>query len=451
MKRQKIWKKRAAGVLTACALSLFMAGQAMAEEPGVGPGYEETAEEPGQSPLGPGADQETNQAAGEEQVKENVFCTVRFSPSGLSLYAGMDAGAAPAAVLSEGTRVELLEGPIDSWAKVRVESSGQEGYVDFSCLRREDAIVAASANYTYEQMEKEIWALRDRYPGLLNVSIAGTTADGRNLYKLTMGEENPARTILIHAGIHAREYLNPGLTMEQLEMCLANYDNGTYGGKTYRELFSGTAVCLLPMVNPDGIAISQHGENGILTEQVKQLVQTSYAQDQADGKAESTYEKYLERWKANGRGVNLNRNFPNGHGQGVLSHPSSGLYGGETAGSEAETKLLMQLAADLKPSAVINYHSMGRVIYWDVPGNRYREKNQAFASMLGSLTGYRMMGTGNATGGYLDWLLVGENPVVTATLETGSAACPMPESEYQKVWKENLLVWPATAAFVLEH
>lgn len=380
---------------------------------------------------------------------------IRFAPEGLALYGNASEAEEPLSTLPAETELEVMEGPYDTFARVRVPATGQEGYVKFAYLKQKDAIVNDSDLYTYEEMEQDIWQLRERYSGKLRVEINGTTPDGRNIYQLIMGGSSgkkAKKTILIHAGIHAREYLNCKMVMEQLEQCLENWDNGSYHGRSYGELFSGVEVHVIPMVNPDGIAISQYGENGIKTEEILNIVRDCYAADLAEGRGSADYSVYLSQWKANGRGVDLNKNFPVNFGAGTCpSHPSYASYPGPSAASEPESQILQAITESCSPYLVLNYHSMGQVIYWDLAESAYRERNQEFASFMSGLTGYQLITEDTSSGGYLDWLMMRESPVYTVTLETGSVACPMPASEYGNVWTKNWNTFLAAADFALSH
>ena len=41
-----------------------------------------------------------------------------------------------------------------------------------------------------------------------------------------------------------------------------------------------------------------------------------------------------------------------------------------------------------------------------------------------------------------------DNPVAGVTIEVGSVACPLPLSEFDKVWKQNKAVWVQAMKFV---
>ena len=372
-------------------------------------------------------------------AQENLpVYTVRFSGPGLIVYADPALPQAPTAVLPDQTQVQIIEGPMDTLARIRVCGTEVEGYVDMRFLKRADAIVEDYDLYTYEEMEEDIRQLQARYPGLLRSEVTGTSADGRNLYMLTMGAENAPHHILVHAGIHAREYINPLLVMEQLEQCLDYYDRGQFLGMRYRDLFADTAVHIVPMVNPDGIAISQFGEAALRSPELVQMVRACYAYDVAAGRTKYPYEVYLTRWKANARGVDLNKNIPFGFAVNVrATQPSYGGFCGLLPFSEPEAASLGAVTLRYQPSVIINYHSMGEVAYWDTSESRYTEINRGFSAYMLSLVPYRRMGSSGATGSYLDWIYSGDTPVRSITFETGNVECPLPIGQYPKIWVQH--------------
>lgn len=306
--------------------------------------------------------------------------------------------------------------------------------------------------YTYEEMAEDIARLYVRYPHLLHINVTGQSADGRNLYELILGNPSAPKSILIHAGIHAREYTNPYLVMEQLEQCLDFYDCGVFHGTSYRQLFNNVAVHIVPMVNPDGIALSQLGEGALRSPELVQLIRACYAYDIAAGRTKTTYETYLTRWKANARGVDLNRNFLPGFGASAkASQPSYMGYAGTAPFTEPESLSLGTVTLMCHPSVIINYHSMGEVAYWNTAESRYTAINADFSTYMLSLVPYKRMGGGTASGSYLDWVFNGDNPVCSITLETGNAECPFSIGQYPKIWLQHSLVMQAAAEYAFTH
>ncbi|MBF1284512.1 MAG: peptidase, partial [Oribacterium parvum] len=60
--------------------------------------------------------------------------------------------------------------------------------------------------YGYNEMSADLFKLKDAYPAL-QLSSLGKTIDGRELYCGIVGNPNASKKILVHASIHAREYI----------------------------------------------------------------------------------------------------------------------------------------------------------------------------------------------------------------------------------------------------
>lgn len=312
-------------------------------------------------------------------------------------------------------------------------------------------IVKVAEKYTYDQMSQDIQKLSARYGSHMKVNVIGTSLDGRNLYEIVVGNQNAPKHILIHAGIHAREYMTPLLVMKQLEYGLAFYDSGSYNETPLSQLFNQVAIHYVPMVNPDGISISQFGESGIRSETLRQQIRQCYENDKELGRTSSTYERYLLYWKADARGTDLNQNFPADWDQVSSSpKPSYGTYKGTSSLSEPESQALANLALSRNWALTISYHSMGNLIYWDYAGNKVKETSKALADLMASKTGYRLGGS-SGHGGFKDWVQIKDSPIPSVTIEVGSVTCPMPVSEFPAVWQHNKEVWVSAMEFAIQH
>lgn len=325
------------------------------------------------------------------------------------------------------------------------------GRVDYFTEEVSSPVVTVVEKYSYEQMCQDIQNLSVRFGGKLQTHVLGTSADGRNIYELVLGNPNAERHVLIHAGIHAREYMTPLLVMKQLEYGLEFYDRGSYDGQPLSNILDHVAVHYVPMVNPDGIALSQFGIGAIRSAQLRQTVQDCYANDVANGRTSQPFETYLTYWKANARGVDLNANFPAGREYltGAL-YTSYANYRGPEPLSEPETQILANLTNSRGWWATVSYHSMGEVIYWDYTGNQQYEPSNGLANLIAASTGYRLAGS-SGHGGYKDWAQIKDNAIASVTVETGSVACPLPLSQYERIWYQNKMVWAAVAKYVMEY
>lgn len=300
-----------------------------------------------------------------------------------------------------------------------------------------------------EDLEK----LQEMYPEWLQLRTLTVTADGREVYEAVFGNPDAKTQIIIHAGIHAREYMTSMLVMNQLEFYLAFLEDGNYEGRAFAELFGKVGIHLVPMVNPDGISISQFGLQGIKSASIREEVQQWYERDKASGATSYSLENYLKYWKANARGVDLNRNFDYGFEEFVgAAAPGAQKYKGTAAGSEAEAAALIELTEEVNPVLAISYHATGSVIYWDYgQTGELRESCKQLVDVIHSVNEneikYAATDKQDAAG-YGDWCVMVKG-IPSATIEIGVGAAPMAISEYDAIWKWNAMMWAALAIYAL--
>lgn len=207
--------------------------------------------------------------------------------------------------------------------------------------------------YTYEQMRRDVWMLWERYERrqMIGVQILGSSLEGRNIYAICLGNPRASKCVVVDAAMHGREWLNTQLMMVLAEELCIRYDRGSFQGKSYRELLDEVCIYVLPMVNPDGVSISQRGLVAVEDPGRHALV--------ASLAAEGT-----KRWKANAGGVDLNRNFHYNFRKNPVTQPAAQEYGGTEPLSEPEARALASFIDEVKPLAVVNYHETGPLIYY---------------------------------------------------------------------------------------
>jgi len=306
-----------------------------------------------------------------------------------------------------------------------------------------DAIIDLSTTlYSYQKMENDLQLLAGYYPQYMTLDTAGVTAAGRNLYVIYFGNQNASRQIFICAATHAREYMTAQLVMKQLEYYCAHYEDGSYNGTAYRDIFENTCFVIVPMVNPDGVSISQFGEEGLNREDLRQNLRAIYESDKNGGYTDEAYDTYLTRWKANGMGVDLNRNYsPGWESVTDRTAPSSGLYKGTQPGSEAESQALMNIVDGLSnPLLAISYHSYGSLVYWQYgQAEPLWSKNQQLAAHVEALTTYYQAGYSNEAG-FSNWC-VNVKGIPSVTIETGLVPTPLPLDQFELLWSQNKEMW----------
>lgn len=341
-------------------------------------------------------------------------------------------------VLKAGTHVTLISKYSDSWYYVRT-AGGTYGYVRSTYLRyygtdtstpspTSGIVNTGEKIYSFEQMKSDINALYQRYPNQVTSRIAiGNTMWSQQIPAVCIGNVNASKALLIDGGIHGREYMSTLLIMRQMEYLLDN-QNATYKGRTIGSMLDECCIWFVPMINPDGVRISQTGLAGLSATQKNNLI------------AMNGGSTYFERWKANGYGVDLNRNFD--AGWTYQGKPSGAQYSGSYANSESETQAMVnfvQRHTNIKAS--INYHTTGNCIYWHYgQTGTAKARDREIANQLSSITGFylRAENYSGKGGGFMDWMIASRKlPSFTIELGPGSVNAPQDIGYFANIWAAN--------------
>lgn len=283
--------------------------------------------------------------------------------------------------------------------------------------------------YTYEDMTSDLRKLAWKYRGKASLQSIGNSEDGRTIWCLRIGNASASKKYLINGGIHAREWLNCQFLTHKSEEILREYAD-------YKDVLRNRCIYIVPMINPDGVTISQSGFNAIRNPKLRKICKKT--------------KNSARTWKGNARGVNLNFNCPGGWNKKGKSKKADGLsYPGKKAGSEKETQAMMRLVNGHSGwKASLNYHSTGSILYWNYnvesDASLYA-RQKALAAKVNGFTHYRLMPKSISTdpnGGFGDWLIY-KKKIPNVTVETGSVMAPLPHSQWKKIKKENtdLLSW----------
>lgn len=358
----------------------------------------------------------------------------------VNLRSGPGVGYGSKLVLTTGTYVTLKNKVSTDWYFVRTRE-GVYGYVRSSYMRYMRTLAAqptptptqAIVNtteqlYSFDQMKSDIAKLYERYPGMVASRVAiGNTMWNEQIPAICIGNQSASKALLIDGGIHGREYMSTLLIMRQIEYLLDN-QNAMYDGRTIGSMLNECCIWFVPMINPDGVRISQTGLNGLNETQKNNLI------------AMNSGSTYFTRWKANGYGVDLNRNFASGwHKNG---QPSGQDYSGSYANSESETQAMVNFVrSHPNIKASINYHTTGNCIYWHYGQNgSAKTRDKAIANKLSSITGYflRDENYSGKGGGFMDWMIASEKlPSFTLELGNGSISAPQDIKYFPAIWSAN--------------
>lgn len=292
-------------------------------------------------------------------------------------------------------------------------------------------VVDTNIDYTYGIMERDLQALKVRYP-FLEIGIAGRSVLGRNLYYVRLG--NGPNEVFYNGAHHGLEWITSVVLMKFIEDFSEAYVSNSYlAGYRVPELWNNSSIYVMPMVNPDGVDLVL---NGLSTNNpyYQQLIQWN------GGSSD-----FSKVWQANVRGVDLNHNYD---ASWELSKEAEVLYGitgpgptrysGPYPESEPESQGVANFTRNHNFRLVLAYHSQGEVIYWtysDLTPPESAEIVEQFAEV----SGYTSSQTHGIVSypGYKDWFIK-EYRRPGFTVEVGRGTNPLPIGEFDKIYKDNI-------------
>ena len=285
--------------------------------------------------------------------------------------------------------------------------------------------------YSYSEMSRDIHQLKAAYGDRVHYQVIGKSVDGRNLYDVIIGNPNAKKTLLVVSNLHAREYMTVQLCMAQIEYYLKNYYR-SISGTVPVNVFEKIAVHFVPMANPDGVTISQYGIRAIHKASLRKTLRKMPGANRH------------RLWKANARGVDLNRNYPVSYRARYQKRGSEG-YTGTHAASEPETKAILSLLRKIRKTSklkgVVNYHAMGSIAFGGCSkrgnvrkGTAAMYRRAVALTRYGSSAGYN---AGKPSIGNFREYVVYKKKIPSITLEIGVRGCPLPSSQFPSAWRRN--------------
>lgn len=309
----------------------------------------------------------------------------------------------------------------------------------FTLNARTDAASAAAnivdpkQTYTYEIMLRDIKALVKAYPDLMAYRSIGKSEYGRDLWELKVGS-GPVK-IMLNGSHHAREWIST-ITLMELAENLGQWERSgaLWEGIRMADLLDHVTFYFVPMVNPDGVTLQQKGTAAFPKQDRAALIKMN------KGSAN------FKRWKANAKGVDLNRQYP-ANWEGIKNPapgPSYMNYKGKVPLQAKEAKAMAQYARALKPEIAVSYHSSGEYVFWNykTPAANV-ERDYKIASAYSAMTGYRMMTPEKnpSGGGFTDWFIQEfRKPALTPELGKAAGETNVPLSAWDRIWKQQRYV-----------
>ncbi|NHL37321.1 LysM peptidoglycan-binding domain-containing protein [Clostridium botulinum] len=292
-------------------------------------------------------------------------------------------------------------------------------------------IVDTNVNYTYEIMEKDIMALKERYP-FIQVGVAGKSVLGKNLYYIKLGDGS--NEVFYNGAHHALEWITALLLMKFIEDFSRAYSEGIkIKGYNIKDIWNRSSIYIMPMVNPDGVDLVINGLQR----------NNPYYDDLIKWNNGST--DFSKNWQANIKGVDLNHNYNASWYESKIAEESYGVYGpgptrygGPYPESEPESRSVADFTRNHNFRLILAYHSQGEVIYWtyrDIIPPSAREIGELFSKV----SGYELSETvGIASyAGYKDWFIA-QFKRPGFTIEVGKGTNPLPLSQFDKIYRDNI-------------
>lgn len=230
-------------------------------------------------------------------------------------------------------------------------------------------MIELGKRYRAEEITERMKRMAETCPERLDYRCAGVSHDGREIPGILLGDSE--KCLIVSGGIHGRESINPPVLLRMIEDYALIREN-EYRDPVLEEgqqLLLDYSIYFLPLMNPDGYEAALRGFSEIRDPSLRASAQQAGTS--------------FEEWKENGRGVDINRNFP------CKSYLPRGTM--EKPGSEPETRALMQAFREFPASVgYIDFHSRGKIIYYyrSAMPYRYNREGKRLAKCLQKRSGY---------------------------------------------------------------
>lgn len=308
-----------------------------------------------------------------------------------------------------------------------IDFMGQSGYVNLKYYNHSN-MVNPTKNITYGMYNYYLRVVAQLYPEFTRIEKIGHSVQGRSIYALRVG--NGKKEILMDAAIHAREHMTTNVLMEMIDNYTVAYRKGSFfAGYNVKSTLNKTSIWFVPMMNPDGVTLVQKGINSIDSKYRARLKQYNHGSSN------------FKRWKANGRGVDLNRNFDGLWKYLAYTSKSYMDYKGPSVFSEPEAQSLKAFVRRHHFKTDLSYHSSGQIVYWfNFQKGANLKRDLKLAKSVAKVTGYSVVpplyyrGSGSSA----DWFIINQKkPGLTIEIAPYAGNGPVPHHYWNSVWYKN--------------
>lgn len=311
-----------------------------------------------------------------------------------------------------------------------IEFLGGAGYVNLGDFIHAD-IVTPTKNVTHPEMAYQLKVFNLLYPEFTELKTIGKSVEGRPIYALRVGSGK--KEILMDASMHAREYMTTNVLMEMIDQYTYHYIKGSkFASYQVTEVLDQTSIWFVPMMNPDGVTLVQSGLNAVANKDLVRKINGG---------------PNVARWKANIRGVDLNRNFDATWSSIILTSPYNvpafKNYKGIAPFSEPESQALRDFVLTRSFKSYITYHSSGQIIYWGYDSMANHTRNYNLVKSVANVTGYSIIPPNpkKPTAASESWFTkVKKMPAMTVEIGQYAGEGPVSFSQWNDIWRRNQTV-----------
>ena len=297
-------------------------------------------------------------------------------------------------------------------------------------------VVAEEIDYSALLTGLILKGLTMRYP-FISVYEIGRSVMGQRIWAASLGSGK--KRVGYNGAHHANEWITTPLLLRFLEDYAQAYaSRGQLLGVPARALFECATLHMVPLVNPDGVDLV----TGALSES-----DSYYAQ----AKALSAFYPAIpfpRGWKSNIAGVDLNLQYPANWEQARrvkfdqgFTRPGPRDFVGFGPLTAPESRAMAHWTKGMDFALTLSYHTQGRVICWQHDGYA-PPASGPIGEAFGKSSGYALEETsvGCDNAGYTDWFLqTFRRPGFT--VEAGKGQNPLPLSDLEAIYKENLPIF----------
>ncbi|MDP4083641.1 MAG: M14 family zinc carboxypeptidase [Bacillota bacterium] len=276
--------------------------------------------------------------------------------------------------------------------------------------------------YTYEMLENDLLTLKAKYKDNIELRTIGTTYFGRNISAIKVGEGKAC--VLFVGSHHAREWMTSMILINMAEKYASGFSNKT------THIPQDISIWFVPMLNPDGVTIQQNQIHLFPPEYQNYLLFLNEGWD-----------NYI-RWKANGKGIDLNRQYPAGWKalEKKDYSPSYQYFKGKKPLEAEEVIALTKFVKEINPLIAVSYHSAGREIFWKYKNGENVKRDRGIAKKVAKQTGYKLGKPPKEAvgGGFTDWFITTyHRPALTIEISYLVGDRHPPLKVFKEEWKRN--------------